>query len=161
MIAHQSAVICLAVAAFVGTYRIGVNQEKLSAAQTVSPGAHVMVGPGTVKWTPRSNGISIAVMSGSPDTPGAPFVIRLKLADGTRVAPHWHPVDEHLTVLSGTFYMGVGEKFDEATAMALSTGTYAFMPKDVRHFGWTGVETVVQIHGVGPFKTYFVEPPSR
>ena len=159
MIGHQYAAICLAMAAFVGTYRVGVNQEKLAAAQSGSASAHVMVGPAALNWRPAANGVSVATVSGSPDTPGAPFVIRLKLAEGTRVPPHWHPMDEHLTVLSGTFYMGVGEKFDESAAMALTAGSYASMPKDVRHFGWTGVETVVQIHGVGPFKTYFVEQP--
>jgi hypothetical protein len=57
--------------------------------------------------------------------------------------------------------MGTGERFDEAGAAALTAGTYAMMPKEVRHFGWTGVETIVQIHGVGPFKTYFVEQLSK
>ena len=159
MIGHQYAAICLAMAAFVGSYRVGVNQEKLAAAQSSGASAHVMVGPAALNWRPTANGVSVATVSGSPDTPGAPFVVRLKLAGGTRVPPHWHPMDEHLTVLSGTFYMGVGEKFDESTAMALTAGSYASMPKDVRHFGWTGVETVVQIHGVGPFRTYFVDQP--
>ena len=87
-------------------------------------------------------------------------MLRLKIAAGTRVPPHWHPVDEHLTVMSGTFYMGTGERFDESTATALTAGTYTMMPKDARHFGWTGSETIVQIHGVGPFKTYLVEQPA-
>lgn len=131
------------------------------AAAMRRPQAHAMIGPDGIKWAPPNNGISAAVLSGSPNVEGAPFVLRLKIAAGTRVPPHWHPVDEHLTVLSGTFYMGAGEKFDESGAMALVTGSYVMMPKDARHFGWTGVETIVQIHGVGPFKTYLVEPSTK
>jgi quercetin dioxygenase-like cupin family protein len=122
---------------------------------------HTAMAPDALKWTPTSPGISAAVLHGSPQTEGSPFVLRLKIAAGTRVPPHWHPVDEHLTVMSGTFYMGSGERFDEASATALTAGSYAMMPKDVRHFGWTGTETIVQIHGVGPFKTYFVEQPAK
>jgi len=125
------------------------------------PDGHTAIAPGALKWTPVAPSTMLAVLDGTPEKEGAPFVIRLKLASGARVPPHWHPVDEHLTVVSGTFYMGTGEKFDESTATALTSGTYAMMPKEVRHFGWTGVETVVQIHGVGPFKTYFVEQPAK
>ena len=131
------------------------------AAQSPKPDQMAMVAPGSLTWTPAGPGISAAVLSGSPNVDGAPFVLRLKLAAGTRVPPHWHPVDEHLTVVSGTFYMGSGERFDESGGMALVTGSYAMMPKEVRHFGWAGAETVVQIHGVGPFKTYFVEQPAK
>ncbi|HTE43890.1 MAG TPA: cupin domain-containing protein, partial [Gemmatimonadaceae bacterium] len=87
---------------------------------------------------------------------GSSFVIRLKLADGAKVPPHWHPIDEHVTVISGTFYMGTGETVDESAAVAMIAGAYALMPKEVRHFAWASEETVVQIHGVGPFKTFFV-----
>jgi quercetin dioxygenase-like cupin family protein len=140
--------------------RLDAGRQHAMPAQAADSG-HAAVAPGDLKWTPRSPGISAAVVSGSPDKEGAPFVLRLKLAANTRVPPHWHPVDEHLTVLSGTFYMGMGDRFDENLAAALTAGTYAMMPRDVRHFGWTGSETVVQIHGTGPFKTYFVELPAK
>jgi len=130
-------------------------------AQGGGADGHTAIAPDALKWTPVGPSTLLAVLDGSPEKEGAPFVIRLKLASGTRVPPHWHPVDEHLTIISGTFYMGTGEKFDESTATALTIGSYAMMPKEVRHFGWTGVETVVQIHGVGPFKTYFVEQPAK
>ena len=78
------------------------------------------------------------------------------MADGTKVPPHWHPIDEHLTVVSGTFHMGIGDTFDESAAKAMTVGSYGMMPKDVRHFAWAKGETVVQVHGIGPFKTFFV-----
>jgi hypothetical protein len=120
---------------------------------------HSMIAASDLKWSPGSPGISMAVLSGSPSAEGTPFVIRLKMVDGTRVPPHWHPGDEHLTVLTGTFHMGVGEKFDESVATAMTPGGFGTMPKEVRHFGWATGETIVQIHGVGPFKTFFVNPP--
>ena len=135
--------------------------QNQTPAHAIGTDGHTAIAPDALKWRPAGPGTSVAVLDGSPEKEGAPFVIRVKLAGGTRVPPHWHPVDEHLTVLSGTFYMGSGEKFDESTATALTIGTYAMMPKEVRHFGWTGVETIVQIHGVGPFKTYFVELPAK
>lgn len=127
-----------------------------STGQADAQARHTMIAPGDLKWSPASPGISIAVLSGSLDAEGAHFVIRLKLADGTRVPPHWHPGDEHLTVLSGTFHMGLGERFDEAAATAMTAGAYGFVAKEVRHFGWVTGDTVVQLHGIGPFKTFFV-----
>ena len=150
-----------------GSAAIEMRSSVLAARQVPKPGhatgadGHSVVAPGALTWKPVGTGTSLAVLDGAPEKEGAPFVIRLKLAGGTRVPPHWHPMDEHLTVISGTFYMGTGEKFDESTATALTIGSYAMMPKEVRHFGWTGVETVVQIHGVGPFKTYLVEKPAK
>ena len=107
-----------------------------------------------MKWNPLNANVSISVLSGSPDIEGVPFVMRLKLADGTRVPPHWHPVDEHLTVVSGALHMGMGKRFNESLATAMSAGTYCTMPKNVPHYAWVSGETVVQIHGIGPFKTY-------
>jgi quercetin dioxygenase-like cupin family protein len=120
--------------------------------------SHTLVAPESIKWNALSAGLWLAVVSGSPNTEGSPFVIRLKLADGAKVAPHWHPVDEHLTVVTGTFYMGMGEKFNESMAKEMLAGSYGLMPKEMRHFAWAKGETIVQIHGIGPFKTYWVEP---
>jgi hypothetical protein len=134
--------------------------------QAPDHGGHRALAPDGVEWAPLGPTMSVAILSGVPQQDGSPFVLRLKLAGGATVAPHWHPVDEHLTVLSGRFHMGTGERFDKAAGDALDPGAYALMPKSAVHFAWVEEETVVQIHGVGPFKTYFVEPqapagPSR
>jgi anti-sigma factor ChrR (cupin superfamily) len=118
---------------------------------------HIEVTPELLQWRARGDGIEAAVLSGSPDVEGAPFVLRLKLADGIKVPPHWHPIDEHLTVITGMFYMGMGEKFNESQAKEMPAGSYALMPKEMRHFAWTKGQTIVQIHGIGPFKTYWVK----
>ena len=151
----------LAMAATATLARGGAAQQRPTPDAAADAHGHTALAPGDLKWTPASPGISAAVLHGSPQKEGSPFVLRLKIAAGTRVPPHWHPVDEHLTVISGTFFMGTGERFDESTATALTTGSYAMMPKEVRHFGWTGIETIVQIQGVGPFKTYVVEQPAK
>lgn len=119
--------------------------------------SHTVVAPGAIKWNALAAGQWVAVVSGSPNTEGSPFVIRIKLADGVKVAPHWHPVDEHITVVTGIFYMGMGEKFNESLANEMLAGSYGLMPKEMRHFAWAKGETIIQIHGIGPFKTYWVD----
>ena len=134
----------------------------LQAAQTPAHVGHGVQAPDALEWAPLGPTMSVAVLSGVPQQDGSPFVLRLKLTAGATVAPHWHPVDEHLTVLSGRFHMGMGDRFDKAAGSVLAPGAYTVMPKSAIHFAWVDDETVVQIHGTGPFKTFFVEqPPSR
>lgn len=124
---------------------------------------HKFVVPGDIKWNPIGQGIEMGVLSGDPSKEGAPFVVRIRLKEGTLVPPHWHPVDENVTVISGTFFMGMGEKFDQSATHEMPAGSYALMPKEVRHYAWVKGETVVQVHGVGPFKIIWVDqaPSSR
>src|SRR6185436_5081480 len=89
---------------------------------------HVMLPAAQVKWGPAPpsvpKGVQLAVVSGNPGAAG-PFVIRLKIPAGQKIAPHWHPTDENVTVLSGTVAFGMGEKFDPAALKNLSAGGYA------------------------------------
>jgi quercetin dioxygenase-like cupin family protein len=119
---------------------------------------HKMVAPEAIKWNPLWPGQEMAVLSGDPTKEGEPFVLRIKVAAGGKVPPHWHPMDEHLTVLKGSLYMGKGEKFDESAGHHMSVGSYIMMPKKVPHFVWTKEETIVQLHGIGPFKINWVNP---
>jgi quercetin dioxygenase-like cupin family protein len=141
---------------------LSVAQQEQSANRAAqinskTQSSHILVPPESVKWKALNAGQWLAVVSGSPNTEGASFVIRIKLADGVKIAPHWHPMDEHVTVVTGTFYMGMGEKFNESLATEMPTGSYGLMPKEMRHFAWAKGETIIQIHGIGPFKTYWVE----
>jgi quercetin dioxygenase-like cupin family protein len=133
-------------------------QTQPSPPAPATHAAHTSMTPDALPWSPVGPGLSIAVLSGSLQDEGVPFVFRLKLAAGSRIAPHWHPVDEHVTVVSGTVHMGTGERFDTSAASTLVAGAYAVMPKTTIHFAWADAETVLQVHGVGPFKTNFVEP---
>src|SRR5262245_50383549 len=88
-----------------------------SAAQTASGQTqthHKTVTPEALQWKPTQPGTEVAVLSGNPAQEGSPFVLRIKLHNGTKVPPHWHPTDEHLTVMSGVFHLGTGVKFDQA-----------------------------------------------
>jgi hypothetical protein len=117
---------------------------------------HQFIRPDSLNWV-RSGGVQLAVLSGNPDKPGL-FTIRLKVRDGYRVQAHWHPQDESITVIQGTFLMGMGDKFDPAALEQLPTGSFAFMSKEMRHFASCIGETIVQLHGMGPFVSYYVNP---
>jgi quercetin dioxygenase-like cupin family protein len=85
-------------------------------------------------------------------------VIRIKMPAGFKIAPHWHPTEEHATVLSGTFALGMGEKFDPNALKDIPVGGYSRLPAEMRHFAMARTETTVQVHGNGPFAVNYVNP---
>lgn len=119
---------------------------------------HSIVSPGDIQWKPLRPGAEIAVISGDPARAGVPFVMRFRYHGTARIPPHWHPTDEHLTVLSGTFVIGMGERSDEAGTIELAEGAYAMVPAKMPHYAWAKGDTVVQIHGIGPFAINYVNP---
>jgi quercetin dioxygenase-like cupin family protein len=123
---------------------------------------HVVVKPGDLKWGPAPpalpSGAQVAVLVGDPGKTGSMFAIRVKLPDGYVVPPHWHPSDENVTVLKGTLLIGKGTKFDPGHADELPAGSYMRMPKEMRHFAKAKGETILQVHGVGPFEFVYVNP---
>ena len=114
-----------------------------------------------IKWQagPPSlpKGAMFAVLEGDPNKPG-PFVFRVKLPDGYRVPPHIHPKTERITVLSGTFHVGMGKKFDDQAGQAMPAGTYGHWPAGMTHFVWAKGETILQFHGTGPWAIRYVNP---
>ncbi len=117
--------------------------------------------PDRLKWQdgPPSlpPGAKIAVLEGDPSKPG-PFVFRVKVPDGYRIPPHTHPKPERVTIISGTFYLGMGEKFDQAKGEALPAGTYGLWPAGMKHYVWVKGETIVQFHGNGPWEIRYLNP---
>jgi quercetin dioxygenase-like cupin family protein len=97
----------------------------------------------------------VAVLYGDPDAVGQPFVMRIRELAGGVIPPHKHPVDEHITVVQGTLYFGIGDKFDRAAMTKLETGSYAFIPKGTTMFGYTPDAAIVQVHGIGPFHIHW------
>ena len=93
----------------------------------------------------------VEVLYGDPEKVGEPFVIRIRELAGGIIPPHRHPVDENITVVQGTLYFGVGEKFDRRAMKEVKAGSYAFIPKGSTMFGYTPEAAIVQVHGVGPF----------
>lgn len=102
-------------------------------------------------------GAKFAVLEGDPGKDG-PFVMRLKFPDGYRIAPHMHPKTERLTVISGTFNLGMGEKVDDKTAHRMPAGTYGYWADGMVHYAFATGETVVQLHGIGPWGVTYVNP---
>lgn len=121
---------------------------------------HTMMTPAELKWTDVGSlppGAKLAVIEG-PMNQATPFTVRLSFPANYRVPPHFHPAVERVTVLSGTFHMGVGETFDQSKTQALTAGGIAIMQPKTPHFVWTSSETVVQLHGTGPWGVTYINP---
>lgn len=130
-------------------------------AQDAEAPKAAVVAPADIQWGDPppvlEEGSSFAVVTGDPSTPGM-FVIRLKMPAGYKVAPHWHPTDEHVTVLSGTIGFGLGESFDEAALKELPAGGNVYLPAEVRHYATAVTDATIQITGPGPFVLTYVNP---
>jgi quercetin dioxygenase-like cupin family protein len=100
----------------------------------------------------------MAVLAGDPARPGELFTIRAKLPDGYSVPPHTHPTDEHLTVIQGTMLLGTGTTFDPTEFRELPEGSYARLPTTQAHFNLYKGETIIQLHGIGPYDVICVNP---
>ena len=99
----------------------------------------------------------MAVLQGNPSAPG-PYTVRLKMPDGYKIMPHWQPTTENVTVISGTFHLGTGPTFDETKGSEMPAGSFGFIGPHMQHFAWDTGETIVQVHGMGPFKLVYVNP---
>lgn len=125
----------------------------------VAQDGHVMSSPKDLKWGDAppvfEKGVSFTLVSGDPSKEGL-YVVRLKMPAGYRVNPHWHPTDEHVTVISGTFALGMGDKFDKSAMTELPAGGYALLPAQMRHYAMAKSAAVVQVHGTGPFVLTYV-----
>ena len=113
------------------------------------------------KWGPAPAilpaGAEMAVMRGDPTKSGE-FVVRFRMPDGYRIPPHWHPMDASVTVVQGSFIMGMGEKVEPAQAQELTAGSYMRVSKEVRHYEWTKGDTIIYVYGLGPLDTMYVNP---
>lgn len=136
----------------------------ISAVQCASPSDEpptVIALPAKMAWAsaPPSlpPGAELAVVEGDPTKADA-FTMRLRMPDGYRIPAHFHPVVEHVTVMQGTFRVGMGDTFDAATLGDLPTGTFAALAPRVHHFAQAEGQTVIQLHGIGPWSLTYVNP---
>ena len=125
----------------------------------------VTLSPDQMTWTdfPGRPGVKLAVIEGGLKEPG-PFTVRLKFPANFKLNPHWHSITEHVTVISGMFYFGLGDTLDESKAKALPPGSALITPAKVHHFAYTkGDEVVIQTHGIGPWDSIPVvaAPPAK
>ncbi|KLK91637.1 hypothetical protein AA309_19135 [Microvirga vignae] len=114
-----------------------------------------------LQWEPAPpvvpKGAQIAVLSGDPSKQG-PFTMRLKTPAGYKIPAHSHPTAERITIISGDFHFGMGDKLDEAMAEKLTNGGFVDLPANMNHYAFTSTETVVQIDSEGPFAIKYVNP---
>ncbi len=133
----------------------------LAQAPAVSPQVIVAHAP-SLAWAPGPPslppGAQFVLLEGNP-AEALPLTLRLKFPPNYRVPPHWHSVIEHVTVLSGTLHVGMGEQASYQSGTALASGSFAVMPAKMVHHAWTGSDgAVFQLHSTGPWTITFVNP---
>jgi hypothetical protein len=118
--------------------------------------------PGQIKYGPPppfvAPGAQLAVIEGDPTASSGDFTIRLKMPDGYKIAPHWHPKRENVTVISGNFKVGMGDKFDQAKMTTFPAGSFAYLDPDMHHYAMASGAVVVQVHGMSPLQFNYVNP---
>ena len=137
----------------------------LAAFATALPGVaaaqhgHIFATAKDLKWgdTPSLPGAKVAVVEG-PMNEEKPFILRIKFPADYRIAPHFHSSIEHVTVISGEFFMGMGEKFQKGKATGLKRGDIAIMQPKTAHYAFTKKAAEVQVHGMGPWTLTYVNP---
>jgi quercetin dioxygenase-like cupin family protein len=117
--------------------------------------------PDIVKWGPVppffAKGAQFAVLQGDPSKDGL-YTVRLEMPAGYFIAPHFHPTDEYITVISGAFAVGMGDAEDSTKAQIFRAGAFATAPAQMHHYARAREKTVIQVHGRGPFMITYVNP---
>ncbi len=123
-------------------------------AASMSRGPELQWGPAPAIFPA---GAEMAVLQGNPGGTEL-FTVRLRFPNGYRIAPHTHPTDEHVTVISGTFLVGMGETYDASSMMKLKEGGFVTAPANHAHYAAAQGPTIVQVHAIGPFAMTYVNP---
>ena len=121
---------------------------------------HATVQPNALRWTAPpayARGAQLAVLHGDPSKEGM-YVVRLRVPAGFRIPAHTHPNDENVTVLSGSFNVGTGDRLDESRGERVAAGGYSFVGKGMTHYAWFTEDTDLQLHGMGPQGIRYVNP---
>jgi hypothetical protein len=168
-------IVCVLGLMLLGLSALGQEAKKPAAKapakkSTMAAGA-VLMAPGSEKWgdlpaqalegTPSvemGGTVKVAVIQGDPMTAGRSYTLRLSCADGVKIAPHWHPTTENVTVVKGTLAIGMGSKWDDAALNDVATGGFASAPAHMIHFAQCKGDSIVQVHGIAPFIIHFVGP---
>ncbi len=159
------------VCAVLAAASISLAQTKPAAKAPAAP----MKGPGTMlgeeQWmdlpaatmvgtpsVPMGGTVKIAVVQGDPMTAGRSYTARLSCTDGTKIAPHWHPTTENVTVLKGALQLGMGSTWNDAAMKDIPVGGFVSAPAQMRHYAGCKGDSILQIHGIAPLVINFVAP---
>lgn len=143
---------------------LAVVTSALGQAPAAAPDGMHTVAAGSIAWADAAipgfaPGMKIAVIDGNPDAAG-PYTVRLSFPNGYRFPPHFHPGAENVTVLSGVLQLGMGEQTDDSKLKSYGPGDFLYIPSPMPHFGGAKGQTVVQLHGQGPFAINLVNKPT-
>ena len=142
-----------------GALFVGSAISQVPKQQHVESSQMSVANPDGLKWVQIRPGNEMAVVYGDPSKAGEMYAVRFRFADGFKVPAHWHPQDEHATVLQGTLLLGMGKQWDAAQlTTTMTAGTYVFVPKEMPHFALAKGETILQAHGIGPFQIIYANP---
>jgi len=137
-----------------------LSLPRLSAEETQSVDMRLYP-PTIIEWKAGPAaipaGAKMAVLEGDPTKEG-PFVVRFQFPDGYHIPPHTHPKTERVTVISGNLYLATGETLDRTSAKKLPSGSFGYWPAGMKHTAWSEGETIIQLHGIGPWQINYVNP---
>ena len=118
--------------------------------------------PDAIAWGPAPpvvpSGAQFVILEGDPTASTGDYTVRLKMPDGYRIPPHWHPLRENVTVVSGAFKVGMGDRFDTGKMALFPAGSFAYLDTSMHHYAMGSGETTVQVHGQSPFQFNYVNP---
>jgi quercetin dioxygenase-like cupin family protein len=156
-----SAVLAVSWLAFAAEEKATPKETTKGSSKTAATTEHKILGPTEMSWGDAPPGLppgaKMTVLDGDPNKKGS-FTVRLQAPDGYKIAPHTHPTAERITVISGSFHLGMGDKFDEAGGREIGPGSFAVLPAGMKHFAWNTGESVIQIQSEGPFQIKYVNP---
>jgi quercetin dioxygenase-like cupin family protein len=130
------------------TLAVAADTPSVPSAKDVKWGAPPPVFPPGAKF---------AVIAGDPGATGL-VTVRFEMPAGYTIPPHFHPTDEHVTVLKGSFSIGMGDSIDKTHALTLSAGGYGVAIANMHHFAYTSTGATIQVHMQGPFAITYVNP---
>lgn len=137
----------------------GTSGSKAKGTSGSMEAKEVMALPSEAKWSPAPPGLpegaEVTVLEGDP-TQAGPFTLQLKLPDGYKVAPHWHPTDERQTLVKGTLMMGMGDKWNDDQMKEMTPGAFVVLPKKHTHYVVSKGESILQVQATGPFDLTYV-----
>lgn len=142
---------------------VGEGRQAIATERAVPTESPELIRRAEMSWGAAPDafpaGCELCVLHGDPGAQGAMFSVRLRTSEEYVFAPHCHPHDEHVTVISGRLHLGNGRTLDRAGARLLEPGDYAFLPKEQYHYAWSAADdTVIQVEAIGPFAITYANP---
>jgi len=142
------------------TLALGIGMAALLSSAALADDM-ITATPQSLKWGPAppffEKGSEITVIAGDPFKSGE-YTLRLKMPKGYRINAHFHPTTENVTVIKGTFHIGMGDKIEPKSGTTLKAGGFVSLPAQMHHYAWASTPAIVQVHGQGPFAITYINP---